>query len=169
MAINSALSSMGDEEVALFLTSAKIPPVDEKCMINVMSDKMTAILRIYPPSAGGKETSKARILELLMHMKVRAGIDEAAIQSALDERLYCTDIVVAQGKLPAPGRDGSIVYHFDTDNTVRPELKEDGTVDFFKLNNLHQCTKGQVLAEIIPEERGRTDLMCTVPSCWRVR
>ncbi len=154
MAINSALSSMGDEEVALFLTSAKIPPVDEKCMINVMSDKMTAILRIYPPSAGGKETSKARILELLMHMKVRAGIDEAAIQSALDERLYCTDIVVAQGKLPAPGRDGSIVYHFDTDNTVRPELKEDGTVDFFKLNNLHQCTKGQVLAEIIPEERG---------------
>lgn len=154
MAINSALSSMGDEEVALFLTSMKMPPVDEKCMINVMSDKMTAILRIYPPSAGGKETSKTRILELLMHMKVRAGIDEAAIQSALDERLYCTDIVVAQGKLPTPGRDGSIVYHFDTDNTVRPELKEDGTVDFFKLNNLHQCTKGQVLAEIIPEERG---------------
>ncbi len=154
MAINSALANMGDEEVVLFLTSKKMPPVDEKCMIDVEADKMTAILRMYPPSAGGQPTSKARILELLAHMRVRAGIDEDAILMALEERPYCTDIIVARGKLPTAGRDGSVIYHFDTDNTVRPELKEDGTVDFFKLNNLHQCTKGQVLAEIIPEEKG---------------
>lgn len=153
MAINSALANMGDEEVVVFLTPMKLPPVDEKCTVNVNSDKMTAILRLYPPSTGGRLTSKAHIVELIARMKVRAGIDENAILTALEERPYCTDIVVARGKLPTPGRDGSIVYHFDTDNTVRPELREDGTVDFFKLNNLHQCTKGQVLAEIIPEEK----------------
>lgn len=153
-AINSALANMGEEEVVVFLTPMKLQPVDEKCTVSVNFDKMTAILRMYPPSTGGRMTSKAHIMELIARMKVRAGIDEDAILMALEERPYCTDIVVAQGKLPTPGRDGSIVYHFDTDNTIRPDLREDGTVDFFKLNNLHQCTKGQVLAEIIPEEKG---------------
>lgn len=153
-AINSALSSMGEEEVALFLAPMKLPPVDEKCDIQVMSDKMAVILRMYPPSTGGLLTSKAHVMDLLAHARVRAGIDEDAILMALEERPYCTDIVIARGKLPTPGRDGSIVYHFDTDNTIRPELREDGSVDFFKLNNLHQCTKGQVLAEIIPEQKG---------------
>lgn len=153
-AINSALSSMGEEEVVLFLAPMKLPPVDERCDIQVMSDKMTVILRMYPPSTGGLLTSKAHIMDLLAHARVRAGIDEDAILMALEERPYCTDIIIASGKLPTPGRDGSIVYHFDTDNTIRPELQEDGSVDFFKLNNLHQCTKGQVLAEIIPEQKG---------------
>lgn len=136
------------------MTPMKLQPVDEKCSIYVASDKMTVVMRLYPPSAGGRAVSKAHILEQIARMRVRAGIDDDAILMALEERPYCTDIVVAQGKLPTPGRDGSIIYHFDTDNTVRPELREDGSVDFFKLNNLHQCTKGQVLAEIIPEEKG---------------
>lgn len=153
-AINSALSSMGEEEVVLFLAPMKLPPVDERCDIQVMSDKMTVILRMYPPSTGGLLTSKAHIMDLLAHARVRAGIDEDAILMALEERPYCTDIIIASGKLPTPGHDASLIYHFDTNNVARPELKEDGTVDFFKLNKLHHCTKGQVLAEIIPEERG---------------
>lgn len=154
MAINSALANMGDEEIVLFLSPMKLEPVDEKCNVYVNSDKMTAVMRLYPPSAGGRSLSKAHIMEQIARIRVRAGIDEDAILMALEERPYCTDIIVAQGKLPTPGRDGSIVYHFDTDSTARPELREDGTVDFFKLNNLHQCTKGQVLAEIIPEQKG---------------
>lgn len=153
-AINSALSSMGEEEVVLFLAPMKIAPVDEKCDIQVMFDKMTVIMRLYPPSTGGLLTSKAHIMDLLEQSRVKAGIDEDAIMIALEERPYCTDIVIARGKLPTPGRDASLIYHFDTSNVARPELKEDGTVDFFKLNKLHQCTKGQVLAEIIPEEKG---------------
>ena len=154
MAINSALANIGDEEIVLFLSPMKLEPVDEKCNVYVNSDKMTAVMRLYPPSAGGRSLSKAHIMEQIARIRVRAGIDEDAILMALEERPYCTDIIVAQGKLPTPGRDGSIVYHFDTDSTARPELREDGTVDFFKLNNLHQCTKGQVLAEIIPEQKG---------------
>lgn len=153
-ALNSALSSLNDEEVVLFLTPMKLPPVDEKCDIQIMADKMTAILRMYPPSAGGLATSKAHIMDLMDRVKVRAGIDEDAIMLALEEKPYCTDVIIAKGKMPTAGRDASMVYHFDTNNDSRPELREDGTVDFFKLNKLHQCTQGQVLAEIIPEEKG---------------
>ncbi len=154
VALNSALCSLGEEETVLFLTPMKLSPVDEKCDIQVMADKMTAILRIYPPSAGGLPTSKAHIMELINKAKIKAGIDEKAIGMALEQRPYCTDIIIAKGKMPTAGRDASIIYHFDTNNNSRPELREDGTVDFFKLNTLHQCTQGQVLAEIIPEKRG---------------
>jgi uncharacterized protein (DUF342 family) len=76
------------------------------------------------------------------------------VERALEDKCYCTDIVIAQGKLPTAGRDATIEYRFDTENSARPELRADGTVDFFKLNLLHHCTKGQVLAEIIPEVKG---------------
>jgi hypothetical protein len=132
----------------------QIPPVDEKCFINVSNDMMTATLRLFPPSEGGHNIRKAKIMDELKTEKIVAGIDEKAIERALDESLYCTDVVVAQGKAPTIGKDASIEYHFDTNNSMRPELKEDGTVDFFKLNILHHCTKGQVLAEIIPAIKG---------------
>ena len=153
-AINSALLSMGEEKVVLFLAPMKIPPVNERCDIQVMLDKMTVVLRMFPPSEGGLQTSKAHIMDMLAQRKVRAGIDEETINRAIEKKPYCTDIIVARGKAPTHGHDASLIYHFDTNNAARPELKEDGTVDFFKLNNLHQCTKGQVLAEIIPEEKG---------------
>lgn len=153
-AINSALSSMGEEAVVLFLTAMKLSPIDAICNIQVASDKMSAVMRLYPPSTGGRPASKEQIMDLLGQYRIKAGIDEEAITVTLEENLYCTDIVVARGKMPTVGRDASIVYHFDTNNNIRPELKEDGTVDFFKLNTLHHCIKGQVLAEIIPEEKG---------------
>lgn len=154
-AINSALHDLGDDEITVFLCPMQIPPVDEKCMIDVSSDRMTAIMRLFPPSVGGAPVTRARVMDMLQKLKITSGIDEDAIRETLADKQYCTDIIIAKGSLPTPGRDASVVYHFDTNNSTRPELNEDGSVDFFKLNRLHHCTKGQVLAEIIPEERGQ--------------
>ena len=96
MAINSALANMGDEEVVLFLTPMKLPPVNEKCSVYVESDKMTAVLRMYPPSAGGLVMDKAHILEQIARMRVRAGIDEDAILMALEERPYLSLIHISE-------------------------------------------------------------------------
>lgn len=154
MAINSALYQLKEEEIVLFLNPLKLPPVDEKCDIQVSSNKMEAILRLYPASKGGAPLTRIRILDMLAQIKVKYGIDEDAIENALNHKSYCTDIIIAKGKLPTAGKDATINYYFDTNTDARPEIKEDGSVDFFKLNTLHHCNKGQVLAEIIPEERG---------------
>lgn len=109
-AINSALSSLG-EEVVLFLAAIKLSPVDAIYNIQVAPDKMSAIMRMYPPSTGGRPASKEQIMDLLSQFRIKAGIDEEAITVAIEESLYCTDIVVARGKMPTVGRDASIVYH----------------------------------------------------------
>lgn len=171
MAINSALYNLGEEKVVLFLSPIKIPTVDEKCNLVVSPDKMTVTARIYPPSEGGKVLTKNNIKEDLLSLRVRFGVDEAAIEAAIDEKKYCTDIILAKGKLPTAGRDGKINYYFDTNNKARPEIKEDGSVDYFKLNMLHHCTKGQVLAEIEPAERGEdgVDVFGTVTKAREVK
>ena len=171
MAINSALYQLKEEEIVLFLSSMMIPPVDEKCNVQVMYDKMSAVMRLYPASETGKPLSKEAVLEQTKDEKVVYGIDEDAINVALEEKKYCTDIIIARGKLPTAGKDATINYYFDTNVNARPELKEDGSVDFFKLNMLHHCTKGQVLAEIIPEEKGEdgVDVFGTVTAAREVK
>lgn len=171
MAINSALYQLNEGDSVLFLSPIKIPTVDEKCNIVVSEDKLSAVLRYYPGEAEGKPLTKAHVLELLGDMKVKYGIDEEAISQAIDEKKYCSDVIIAKGKLPTAGRDAKINYYFDTNNKARPELREDGSVDFFKLNTLHKCTKGQVLAEIEPEERGEdgVDIYGTVSPAREVK
>lgn len=154
-ALNSALHQLQDKPAVLFLHPNKVMPVNEKCDVQVLSDKMTAIMRLYPKSAGGEDLTKESIMEAISDARVKSGIDMEVVDSILVDRQYCTDIIVAKGALPTAGRDAKINYYFDTNNKARPELNEDGSVDFFKLNTLHHCTNGQVLAEIIPEERGQ--------------
>ncbi len=154
-AINTALNTMGEDEVAVFLTPEKINSVNESCSVEVMADRMTAVLRIYPPSVGGSPITKGQIMDEITSKKVSFGLDEKAVEEALEKKEYCTDIIVARGQKQTAGRDAAIEYRFDTNVDSRPEINEDGSVDFFKLNNLHQCTKGQVLAEIIPAEKGQ--------------
>ncbi|MBE5875377.1 MAG: DUF342 domain-containing protein [Lachnospiraceae bacterium] len=171
MAINSALYQLSDTDVVLFLSPIKIPTVDEKCNIVIAEDKLSAVLRFYPGEAEGKPLTAAYVKELLDDMKIKYGIDEDAIERVLSEKKYCSDVIIAKGKLPTAGRDAKINYYFDTNNKARPELKEDGSVDFFKLNTLHKCTKGQVLAEIEPEERGEDgiDVFGTVSPAREVK
>ena len=155
MAINSALYQLKEEKTFLVLNSNKIAPVDEKCDIQVGFDKMSASLRLYPKSEGGSDITKEQIVTAIEDAKIKFGVDMSIIDQLLAEKKYCTDIMIAKGTLPTAGRDATINYYFDTNNKARPELNEDGSVDFFKLNTLHHCTNGQVLAEIVPEERGQ--------------
>lgn len=157
-ALNSALFNLDVEPTDFLLSPTKIPPVDEKYDIAVMADKMTAVMRLYPNSAEGAPLTKDKILEGLKDARVKSGIDESLIDKVLSEKSYCTDIIIAKGKLPTPGQDAKIVYNFDTNNQARPELREDGSVDFFKLNLLHHCSKGQILAEIIPAQKGENGI-----------
>ncbi|MDE7428790.1 MAG: FapA family protein, partial [Lachnospiraceae bacterium] len=52
------------------------------------------------------------------------------------------------------GKHAYIEYKFNTDKKAKPTLNEDGSVDFFHLNILNHCNKGDVLAILHPEEPG---------------
>ena len=151
--INSAIVSLKDVAI-IELSRQKTLPIREQCVLNVADNKMQVIARFYPPSNDGVSIDKSEILSDLKFKGIVHGIDEEAIQKFLDERAYCTNIVIARGDEPRHGSDAYIEYLFNTDLKARPTLQEDGSVDFFHLNIINHVKVGQCLAVLHPEDPG---------------
>ena len=122
--------------------------------IDVSLDKMKAVCRFYPPSAGGRELDKDTIIDDLGFKRVKFGIDEDEIDKFLKERQYCTDYVLAKGQPPRHGKDAKIEYYFNVNKNLQPKRNEDGSVDYKELNTISHVHKGDLLARLIKEDKG---------------
>lgn len=138
----------------LFLSGAKVPVSGEQVFIEVSEDKMTAKAKFYPPFVGGTLLNARGIKSALEAQNITTGIKEMAVASFLANREYCTSFVIAEGIEPVHGKDAEIKYYFNPELKARPQLNEDGSVDFHKLNGISHVNKGDILAELIPEETG---------------
>lgn len=131
----------------------------EKMMLNISEDRMVATVRFYAPSNDGEDMSAREILQELKHKGIQFGIKEDVVEEYVNNRCYCTDIVIAEGKPAVQGTDASVEYFFSTDIHAKPTLLEDGSVDFFNLNTINHCIKGDMLARLspaIPGQSGKT-------------
>ena len=126
--------------------------VHEMMTIDVSLDKMKAVCRFYPPSAGGRELDKDTIIDDLGFKRVKFGIDEDEIDKFLKERQYCTDYVLAKGQPPRHGKDAKIEYYFNVNKNLQPKRNEDGSVDYKELNTISHVHKGDLLARLIKED-----------------
>lgn len=127
---------------------------DEYLNVMISKDKKMAVGRFYPPSPKGKLMTKAEILSSLEMAGVQYGIVEPMIDAYIKNRQFCVNIVLAKAVLPVEGHSASIEYHFDTTVQSKPEIKEDGTVDFHQLNNIVHVEKGDCLATLTPMDAG---------------
>lgn len=139
-----------------WLDKGKCPVLSEDYKLEIAEDLMTAIIRFVAPSEGGRLLTLDELVKDLRFRKIMFGIQIQNLQEFLANREYCKDIVVAKGKDVIQGKDAYIEYAFNTDIHIRPTIREDGSVDFFNLNTISHCRKGQVLARIIPEVRGQS-------------
>lgn len=129
--------------------------VNEEIAMRTSEDKMMLICRFYPPSEGGTLVDEREIAGDMKAQGVRAEILPGAFQMFASNRQYCTDYVFAKGEPPVEGVDGEITYLFNTDLSTKPTVKEDGSVDFYHLNTICACTKGQELAKMRKEVVGK--------------
>lgn len=126
----------------------------ESYKLEIAQDKMQASVRFYPPSKNGEKMTRSEFMSDLSFKGVKYGIQEEGIEKFFHDRKYCEDIIVAIGTPARHGSDAYIEYYFSTDLKARPTLKEDGSVDFFHLNTINHCHKGDVLAKLFPEDLG---------------
>lgn len=152
--IFQAIQMLKTEPVVVMLPVPHRFPENEMFFLKVSEDRMTAVARFIPAGNGGSEMTKEEILADLKNKNIKYGIDEEAIDRFLQNREYCTDILIARGLAPRNGEDARIEYFFNTDRHARPTRLEDGSVDFFNLNTINHCKEGELLARLIPEDRG---------------
>ena len=154
IAVGQALTTIkGSIEVKL--TGQVIPKTDEYIKVEILEERTKAKARFYPPVNHGVLLSKEDIVNALVRAGVKYGVDEPAINRFLLERHYCTDYILARATFPIQGHDAQIIYHFNTDLTLKPKTNEDGSVDFHQLDMISRCRKGDLLATLIPVDFGK--------------
>ena len=161
-ALYKAIEASAEKEIGFLLEKRTTMKERECYKFTLTPDNMQAYARFYAPSIGGEEMTAAEFINDLELKGIRHGILKEKIEECFaSKREYCKDILVAQGTEPVHGTDARIEYYFNTDKKAKPTLKEDGSVDFFQLNMVNHCDKGDVLAKLFPETQGEYGMKVT--------
>lgn len=152
--LNEGLADTSSEKLVR-LNDVSMPPFKESYSLYVSSNKMEAAITFYAPSLDGEEMTEVELMDELSARRIKYGICLDNVKGFFENRVYCQDIPIAQGDAYEPGRPASIEYMFPTQRKAKPSLREDGSVDFHKLNTIYPCKEGEVLAKLTPAVQGK--------------
>lgn len=143
-----------DEKTTMYLGECDGYEFSESIYTKVSLDKMRVTCRFMPPSTNGPLLEVKDIMAELSSKGVVVGVDQDAIIAFMDERLYATDYVFAEGIPPVVGHDARIEYLFNTNPNLKPKHNPDGSVDYHSLNTICDVYEGDVVARMIDEDPG---------------
>ncbi|EXX91270.1 polymerase [Paenibacillus darwinianus] len=124
--------------------------------IELAPDQLSAILHFNKADEAFAFTAE-ELEQFLKSHGVVFGIHNDVLASiALNPKHYFYgQTVIATGNPPLDGKDGFIHYAFNMEEeSLKPALLEDGTVDYKEVIQLKNVIKGQLIAELVPAEEG---------------
>lgn len=153
---NAILEATEIQEIQL--NTAVCYPEDE--FLEIIADEfhLKAVGVFYPPSSKGKLLTKQEIISNLVRSGIKFGVIEQNIEAFLENRLYCTEIDLAQALQPVQGKSAEIEYMFKTEGLGKPKINEDGSVDFHQLDMINNVKALDVLAVLTPVDYGKPGL-----------
>ena len=122
--------------------------------IRISADEMEAYLQVPPPAEDTNYTIKD-LQDILDHNNVCYGVISSALTDVIGGKLYDQPILVAKGNEPIHGVDGYYEYLFNKVIDNKPQIKADGTVDYWSVNNLETIEVGKVIAVYHPPVQGK--------------
>lgn len=130
------------------------PEYDGKFSIEISEDEMKVYLTLIPPRKTGRIVELDDVRSELERKGVVFGVQEEAIQEAIDDDKFNQPVLVAEGKPPQDGDDAKIDYKFNIDKEVQLSEDDKGRVDFRELDLIENVVVGQVLAKKLPSTTG---------------
>lgn len=135
--------------------------LDQDLAVRISADEMEASASLLPPDPGGAMLDEQGVAARLTELGVCFGHNAMAIKYMLSEQRYDKSYVVAKGKRPRDGENGSIKLHFRTTLTAAPQVIDEkrDRVDFRSLDLFEPVKAEQLLASRIlstPGEPGQT-------------
>lgn len=127
---------------------------------SVADNQMEASLSLKVPE-GIEEISVNDVLYKLLEVGVEKGVDEQMITRLVKSRQPVHKAVVARGKQRQDGRDAEIKMSIDMDETPKPLIMDDGSVDFKNINLIKIVDKDQLLAVKLPATPGEAGFTVT--------
>lgn len=127
---------------------------NEKASVRISTDELEAYLQVPAPEGDTNYTIR-ELQEILDHNNVRYGVISSALTDIIGGKLYNQQILVAKGNAPIHGVDGYYEYMFNRRVDNKPQIREDGTVDYWSVNNIESVDAGKVIAVYHPPVQGK--------------
>ncbi len=127
--------------------------IEDFVAVSIDADKMSANLMILYHDENIK-IDMPIIKNVLKVNNIIFGVDYNKIEELLQNNIYNEPIKIAFGKPKVDGCDGYFIYHFDKEPSLKPQLLEDGSVDFRNLNIVQNVKENQLLVTYIPPTQG---------------
>jgi len=121
--------------------------------VQTNNSEMEAYLQVPTPENEGDYTI-AYLHTLLEQNGIRYGIIESALKRIVDGQIYNQPVMVASGNPAVDGVDGYYEYKFQNRKDNKPQLKEDGSVDYWSVNSIQSVEAGQEIAIYHPPVQG---------------
>lgn len=131
--------------------------------VTISDDKLSAYMS-YMSSEIGVTFTMEQLQDILKAHGVKYGVLEHELMKfAADPLQYAIrPLMIAQGIAPQPGQDGYIRFLYQPDSeSPKPQILDNGKVDFRQISRISNVKKGQVIAERIPAQEGRPGIAVT--------
>lgn len=122
--------------------------------ISIDPNCTTAFMTITAPENGGLDITEDKVTAAVREKKIAFGLDEAALNDAVENKRYGENICIARWKPPVDGTDGKIEYFFNREQTFKPVEDENGNVDYKNLGLVRNIYRGTAIAKITPPTEG---------------
>lgn len=126
--------------------------IDAELTVDISADEISATLTITP-AFGGRTVSKDEVLAALIAQGITEGIDLEAINGAIAQG-FANHILIAQGRAPEHGLDGTLECMLPETRDRRPRVSESGQVDYRDLGDIFVVRPGDLLMLRHPPTEG---------------
>ena len=119
----------------------------EKMVIEVSKNRMFAVITFFKVEEETKDIDKDYIAnELRKNSIVYGVVDDTVLEEIAANKKYNFKYLIARGLEPVQGKNGTLIYKFDTEKrSIKPKVMEDGNIDFKNLDLIEMTHEGDVL------------------------
>lgn len=123
----------------------------KRIKVDVVERNMKVYLIVREPEAG--QTISITLQDLFDKLEsegVKFGINKELLREIVDGQKWGEKFLVAEGKPPTPGDNARLDFYFPTDKSLKPQIKEDGHIDYKEISVVSSVEKDAVLVRKTP-------------------
>jgi hypothetical protein len=121
---------------------------NEKIKVEITEKKMKVFLTINEPDPEEVSLITAEVIdEIIDKAGVKFGLKTNIIQEIIDSKRWREKIEIAEGVYPIQGNDAELEFYFQSDKSLRPQITEDGHVDYKEVHVVDSVEKGALLVK----------------------
>lgn len=120
---------------------------EEDVRVIIFDNEMKASLELLKPEED-EEYTYTEVENIIKAKKVIYGVDHAKVSQMVKDQIYDLSCEIASGKDKIDGIDGYHEYKFNTNLSARPEINQDGSVNYWQLHVIELVDEGQEIVEM---------------------